>query len=185
MANSTATFPVSTTATDTRIGRVELERELERLHPLSFGWAMTCCRWQRQEAEEVLQSAYLKALDGRARFGGKASCKTWFFGVIRLTAMERRRRRQLRLLSRLRDHLTRQAEATEPSPEETRERDEAGQRVRAALEQLSDRQRNVLHLVFYQEMTIAEAAKVLGLRLGTARKYYERGKARLRDLLAE
>jgi RNA polymerase sigma-70 factor (ECF subfamily) len=48
---------------------------------------------------------------------------------------------------------------------------------------LPERQRDVLHLVFYQDLTIAQAAEVLGVALGTARVHYERGKARLRALL--
>ena len=34
-----------------------LEQELESFHPASFGWALTCCRWDRDEAEEVLASS--------------------------------------------------------------------------------------------------------------------------------
>jgi RNA polymerase sigma-70 factor (ECF subfamily) len=41
----------------------------------------------------------------------------------------------------------------------------------------------VLHLVFYQDLSIAEAADVMDVGLGTARTHYERGKARLRQLL--
>jgi DNA-directed RNA polymerase specialized sigma24 family protein len=39
----------------------------------------------------------------------------------------------------------------------------------------------VLDLVFYRDLTIAEAAKVLGIALGTARIHYERAKAALRE----
>src|SRR5215470_13623882 len=74
----------------------ELKVELERLHSASFGWALSCCRRDRTEAEEVLQTAYLKILEGKARFRGEASLKTWLFAVIRKTAATEYRRRLLR-----------------------------------------------------------------------------------------
>jgi len=37
--------------------------------------------------------------------------------------------------------------------------------------------------VFYQDLTIQEAAEVLAMPVGTARTHYERGKERLRLLL--
>src|SRR4051794_41839968 len=75
--------------------RQEPNPELERLHAASFSWALSCCRRDREEAEEVLQASYLKVLEGRARFDERSSFKTFLFGVIRRTAAERRRRRAL------------------------------------------------------------------------------------------
>src|SRR5256714_6039234 len=71
----------------------ELERELERLHPESWGWALACCARDQELAEDVLQSAYLAVLSGGARFKGGSTVKTWIFGVIRWTARTERRRR--------------------------------------------------------------------------------------------
>ena len=53
--------------------------------------------------------------------------------------------------------------------------------IRAAIGNLSARQRQIVHLVFYERMTIAEAADVLKISVGSARKHYERAKQRLRD----
>ena len=70
----------------------ELEAQLARLHEDSFGWALSCCGWDEMEAEDVLQTTYLKVVSGRARFGGRSAFRTWLFGVIRQTAYEHIRR---------------------------------------------------------------------------------------------
>jgi RNA polymerase sigma-70 factor (ECF subfamily) len=64
-------------------------------------------------------------------------------------------------------------------------RSETTRELLVALARLPRRQRDVLHLVFYQDLTIAEAAEVLGVSLGTARTHYERGKSALRKRLVE
>src|SRR5437016_2785519 len=71
----------------------DLENELARVHPEGFAWAVRCCFGDRNEAEDVLHLAYVKVLEGRARFEGRSSFKTWLFGVIRRTALEVGRRR--------------------------------------------------------------------------------------------
>src|SRR3977135_178137 len=76
----------------------ELKAELEMLHGASFGWALNCCRRDRTEAEEVLQTVYLKILEGKACFRGEASLKTWLFAVIRKTAISEHRKNILRTL---------------------------------------------------------------------------------------
>ena len=61
--------------------------------------------------------------------------------------------------------------------------DERTAELRRCLQQLPARQAEVLHLVFYQDLTINEAAQIMGVGIGSARQHYERGKARLRTLL--
>ena len=56
------------------------------------------------------------------------------------------------------------------------EQAEATAALVTALNTLSPRQREVLHLVFYHEMTIEEAAAVMQISLGSARTHYDRGK---------
>ena len=55
--------------------------------------------------------------------------------------------------------------------------------ILSALKQLSERQQSVLHLVFYQDLTIEEAAELLNISLGSARTHYQRGKERLKKIL--
>ncbi len=162
----------------------ELAADLAAFHHASYGWALECCRRDRQEAEEVLQACYVKALDGRARFGGNSALRTWFFGVIRYTAAERRRRDGFRRLALMNWFAGRPAPKPAASPEHLSGQGELRTRLNRLIVGLSDRQREVLHMVFYQELTLDETAQVLGLSIGSVRRHYERGKARLRLALA-
>jgi len=157
--------------------------ELERLHSMSFAWALYCCRQRREEAQDVLHDVYLKVLDGHARFAGQASVKTWLFAVIRRTASAHHRRQWLRA-SLLERWLQREAIVEDFScPEGEYGTSKGNDRLRASLARLSRRQQEVLHLVFYQDLTIDEAATLLSISLGSARTHFERGKARLREYL--
>jgi RNA polymerase sigma factor (sigma-70 family) len=162
----------------------KLKTELERLHSSSFGWALSCCRRDRAEAEEVLQTVYLGVLEGKARYRGEASFKTWLFAVIRKTAISEHRKsllRKLRLIGDL-DRPTLQSSLDE-EPAARFERSETQIRFQRALEQLPARQRETLHLVFYEDLNLREAAQVMGISIGSVRQHYERGKKRLREYL--
>jgi RNA polymerase sigma-70 factor (ECF subfamily) len=164
--------------------RDELEAQLERLHEASFGWALSCSGWNDADAEDVLQTTYMKVISGRARFGGRSAFRTWLFGVIRQTAWEHARR--ARSHRERGERLAREpVEASSAHPDAGVERDERSRALLQALAELPDRQREVLHLVFYQDLTIREAAEVMEVSLGSARVHYERGKKRLRAILSE
>ena len=162
------------------IARADVETQLERHHADCFAWAMACCGRDRTEAEDVLQTSYLKVLDGRAVFASRSSLKTWLFGVIRRTAAEHRRWRALR-----RFRVTSLTAHPDPAPDPAAAVDysESAAELVRAVAKLPERQRQMLHLVFYQDLTIGDAAVVLGISIGTARTHYERAKHRLRELL--
>jgi len=163
-------------ATNTQNGMEtsELKAELEKLHPASFGWALSCCRRNAAEAEEVLQTVYLKILQHKAVFRGESKLQTWLFAVIRKTAISERRKQWLRTL----------VPGTTPEAtselESDFERTEMQRRFQQALAKLPARQRETLHLIFYQDLSLSEAAEVMNISVGSARRHYERGKKRLR-----
>jgi RNA polymerase sigma-70 factor (ECF subfamily) len=156
----------------------DLKAELEKLHPASFGWALSCCRRNAAEAEDVLQIAYLKILQGKAVYRGESKLQTLLFAVIRKTALNERRKQWLRTL------LPVSRTATEDKLESEFERSEMQQRFQQALAQLPARQRETLQLVFYQDLSLSEAAAVMNISVGSVRRHYERGKKRLRAVTA-
>jgi RNA polymerase sigma-70 factor (ECF subfamily) len=160
----------------------DLRAALERHHAECLGWAMACCGFDRSEASDVLQDTYLKVLDGRAVFRGESSFRTWLFGVVRRTAAEHRRSvgRRIAAIWRLR----REDPTPESSdPDTAIDGRAAAIQLREALRRLPPRQRQVLHLVFHDDLSVETAAGVMGVSVGSARTHYARGKARLRQLL--
>jgi RNA polymerase sigma-70 factor (ECF subfamily) len=158
----------------------ELKAEIERLHMAGFAWAMVCCGRDRERAEDVLQTSYLKILDGKARFEGRSSFRTFLFGVIRRTASEERRRAAIGGLLFGRD-------GHEPVAGVRGADSVSVERLalRTAVGRLPRRQREVLHLVFAMGMTLQEAADTLSISPGAAAMHYHRGKKRLAAVLAD
>ncbi len=151
-------------------------RALEEHHDACFAWALLLTDHDRTAAEDVLQQAYLLVVSGRARFRERSTLKTWLFGVLRNVSRRAQRRRRLDRLLALRLGADPVAEAVAP-PEP------ADPRLQAALGSLPSRQRELLGLVFFADLSVEQAAGVLGVGVGTARTHYHRAKQTLRRLL--
>ena len=150
---------------------------LEAIHSQVYGWALSRCDFDHANAEDLMQQAYVELLSGNARFDNKSSLKTFVFSVVQNLARSRFRR----LSTRLRLVKKYQAEAVETSVEvpEPRANDDVWRAVRA----LPARQRDVIELVFCRELTVEEAAAVMGVSTGTGRVHYDRAKKALRQRL--
>lgn len=148
------------------------------LHAHSWGWALACTARREDDAREVLQDTYERVLSGRARFEGRSSIKTWLFGVIRRVALEHRRSVVVRWLLPQRP-AARDVPDSVRAPDSNAHASEMRAHVAAALAELSPKQREVMHLVFYEDLTISEAAEIMNVSLGTARLHYDRGKKSL------
>lgn len=162
--------------------QIELHNLLPALHSASFAWAMVCCR-DREAAEEVLQSVYVKVLAGRALPAGRSSFRTWLFAAIKNAAYDQKRRRWWSHVVRLDfEALAELVGSTGDGHPEHGDEDELSL-IRAALGKLPSRQRQIVHLVFYEDLTVGEAASVLGVTVGTASQHYARAKEALRTSL--
>ena len=125
---------------------------------------------------------YLKCLEGKACYDGRAAFKTWLFAVIRRTAADERRRAVLRRLrvTKFHERALDETHLREMRLKEAAERSDLPALLRGRLAQLPRRQQEVMELVFYHECSIQEAADIMRVSLGSARTHYERGKRALR-----
>ncbi len=134
-------------------------------------------------AEDLLQDVYTRVLAGRARFAGRSAFKTWLFGVIRTTAREQSRTRWLRAALSERWQRGELDSGYAPDPEAETGDAQRNAALRAAVAALPRRQQEVLHLVYYQDLSIEDSAELLGISVGSARTHFDRGKRRLRERL--
>ena len=149
---------------------------LEVHHKEAYYWARQCCRFQSDLASDVLQTAYLKVLEERARYSGKSSFKTWLFSVIRFTAIDFMQAKSLHVNRYVvTDDLQLMAPGVESENGDVNYED--------MIKQLPERQAELLMLVFYHDMTVEKAAEVMETSIGTARTHYDRGKKKLRELI--
>jgi RNA polymerase sigma factor (sigma-70 family) len=155
--------------------REQLEGFLKQHYRLSYLWARQCCGFDSEMAEEVLQIALLKILEGKAVFNGKSDEKTWLFAVIRFTAFDQMRKEKKHLrLEVFQEIATRTDQREEHVDKSFHE---------AMLLQLPTRQREVLLLVFYHGKSLEEAASILDISPGSVSTHYDRAKKKLKKLI--
>lgn len=160
-----------------------LIEDLRRLHNDSYCWALQCCAGRREDAEDILQSVYLKVLEGRAKFDAKSTFKTWLFSVIRFTTIDELRKKKSREKAFANIKFEEVSITIDESFVNKNENEDKYVDFKEMLNILPDRQKEILLLVFYHEHSIAEASEIMGISVGTGRTHYERGKERLRKLL--
>ena len=155
-----------------------------RYHDGLYRYAVALTRGNRQEAFGIVQQTYLEILEGRADLLKAENPRAFLFGVARRQAASRQRRRSIfgRILGlELRDA----AEPSTPGPESQAAQGEQVAMVRQALNKLPAKQLEAVTLVFMEDMTVEEAAKIMGVSVGSARTHYHRAKKRLSKLLEE
>jgi RNA polymerase sigma-70 factor (ECF subfamily) len=133
----------------------------------------------RQEAMDVLQDTYVSAIRSIGRYRGEGSLEAWMAGIAFHQAQSWKRRF---LMKRKRtDSMPEDLDPAAPPGLDP----EAGRRLRAALGQLSERQRHAVLLHEWMGYSFAEIASILGTSEATARVHAFRGRDTLRALLGD
>lgn len=153
------------------------KEQLRSLHRESYAWCLFCCNHDTEMAKDALQIVYMKVFEGRAKFSGRSSLKSWLFTVIRNTVVDLMRKKGSADVTLNEIHHRIPAEVNVENDQRLLFLD--------ILSRLSNQQRAVLTLAFYHNLSLTEVAQALGLSIGSVRSHYERGKQNFRKLLIQ
>ena len=158
------------------------ERLVERHAAIAFRTAYVLSR-SRADAEEATQDAFLKAHRTLGRFRPGAPWRPWLLRIVANEARNRRRAGGRRVRLELHAMEMTPPPVGAPSSEAvvlTAERDAA---LRHALAALDDRDREVLYLRYFLDLSEAEMAAALRCRPGTVKSRLSRALMRLRAVV--
>lgn len=131
-------------------------------------------------AEELLQDTLVAVWKSARSFEDRSSVLTWLFGIARRQAHNTLRQHKFSLVdvATLEDIAT-----TEPEPEEYTLANIARDELLAAFQQLALVHREVLVLIFVQDLSYEETATILAVPVGTVKSRLSNARKSLRTLL--
>ncbi|MBP2704896.1 RNA polymerase sigma factor [Microbispora sp. RL4-1S] len=139
------------------------------------------------EAEDVVQEAFVKAFRHLAAFRRESAFKPW---LLRIVANEthnltRARGRRADLGARLGLEREPYGPEGQEEPEEIAVAADGRARLLDAVRRLPDREREAVVCRYFLQLSEAETAEVLGVRLGTVKSRTFRGLRRLREEVSD
>jgi RNA polymerase sigma-70 factor (ECF subfamily) len=143
---------------------------------------------ERREAEDVLQDVFTQIWHKSSGYDARlGTLSSWAVTLTRNKAIDRVRAstRRRRLIEEIALSADLVEEAPVASANELLYGRERAQRVRAALNDLSSEQRQVIELAFFAGLSQSEIASRLAQPLGTIKARIRRGMLRLREQLGD
>jgi RNA polymerase sigma-70 factor (ECF subfamily) len=128
-----------------------------------------------EDAEDLTQETFLKVWSSLASFTGRSRFSTWIYRIAYNTYIDWQRRNIRNSLSQ-RDKWWQESIDTNPGPFANLAERQLAQRLYQAVNQLDEDKKHVVHLHYYQGLSIRETAKVLNIATSTI-------KYRLREVL--
>jgi RNA polymerase sigma-70 factor (ECF subfamily) len=144
-----------------------------------FGLALRRLR-DRQRAEDAVQETFAAIWRSAGSYRpARGPAAPWLYAVARNAIVDRMRAR-LEPVADLPE-----TASGEPGPADRAEAADAAWRVHRAMEDLPPKEREVLELAYWSDMSQSEVAEYLNIPLGTVKTRTRSGLGRLADLLGE
>jgi RNA polymerase sigma-70 factor (ECF subfamily) len=140
----------------------------------------------REEAEDLVQETYAKALKGFRSFQPGTNFRAWIYRILRNTFLTSRTGLKSTVAEPLDEESDQQKlPAVNDTPESILLRRSNQQLVQQALDRLSVPFREVLLLCEFEEMSYQEISVTLAIPLGTVMSRLSRARQALRDAVQE
>jgi RNA polymerase sigma-70 factor, ECF subfamily len=139
----------------------------------------------KEEAEELVQDAFMRAFKSLDQFRGDAKFGTWFYRILYNLCMTRVTRRHCRLETldvedgAMMENLL--VDQDEPSIHEQMESAELHEMISNEVDRLPEKFRSVITLFYVQEMSYEEIVSVLSVPIGTVKTNLFRARNLLRE----
>jgi RNA polymerase sigma factor (sigma-70 family) len=134
-------------------------------------------------AEDAAQTGFVKAYYALPRFRRGAPFRPWLLKIVANEARNQKRSAGRRAGLELRLAEDRPREDAAPSPEAAVLADEPRRRLLDAVNRLTRKDREVIALRYFLDLSEAETAEILGCARGTVKSRLARALGRLRPLL--
>jgi len=158
--------------------------QLVRQHQDRLFASMVQVTRSAEEAEDVVQDAFVRAYLKLDTFQRNSRFFTWLYRIAFNSALSRRRKKQANIsLDQTRETLGQEPSDDVDAPDERLLRDERVELVRAALDQLSTEHRAILVLRELENYPYEEIAEILVISIGTVRSRLSRARTQLRQTL--
>ena len=139
-------------------------------------------RLVRQDAiaEELTNEVFMEVWRNAGTFEGKASASTWLLSIAHHRAVSTLRKRREESWN---EETAAEIADTGDDPEVVAQKTDKGAQLRRAMQQLSPEHREIVDLVYYHEMSIAEVSEVVGIPENTVKTRMFYARKRLSELL--
>ena len=149
-----------------------------------------------QEAQQIVQEAFLRAFRDRRGFRGEAAVGTWLSRITAHLCLDYLKHRRWRFFLRPFAGKSGDRAPSQTQDEQEQFGEEGGQyenvwqrelrqRLRLALEKLPPRQKSVFFLLHVDGLSVAEIGEILGMESGTVKVQAHRARRQMRELLAD
>lgn len=125
------------------------------------------------KAEDIVSEVFFDVWRQADRFRGRSKVSTWILAIARFKAVSVLRERRYEVLS---DAMAQALVDERDDPESALQKSDDCSLLQTCLRQLSPKHREIIDLVYYQEMSVGEAAEILRVPANTVktRMFYAR-----------